>query len=81
MAATVDAPGAAPAPAGALPPLVRAFLREEYESIDPALPPVLRALHAAGAGECWHKKSTFQQHLFEVGGWVAVCGAAANQAP
>lgn len=61
-AADAEAAGAA----CAVPPLVRAFLREEYAAIDPALPPILDALSAAGAGECWHKKSTFKAHLFEV---------------
>ena len=30
-----------------------------------ALVAALTALSAAGAGECWHKKSTFKAHLYE----------------
>jgi len=50
-----------------IPPVVRAFLRGDLDEVDPALPGLLKELCAVGAGECWHKKSTFKEHLFQVG--------------
>jgi len=49
-----------------IPPLVRHFLREEHAAVDPKLPALLAELRRVGATECFHKKSTFAQHLFEV---------------
>ncbi|KAI8466149.1 MAG: hypothetical protein J3K34DRAFT_434644 [Monoraphidium minutum] len=49
-----------------IPPLVRSFLREDYAAVDAKLPAILAELRRVGATECWHKKSTFAQHLFEV---------------
>lgn len=46
-------------------PLARLFLRQEYAKIDADLPQLLDVLSEVGASECWHKKSTFKQHLFE----------------
>jgi hypothetical protein len=43
-----------------LPPLVHAFIRQEYSKVDPALPEMLEVLTSVGAAECWHKKSTFK---------------------
>ncbi len=40
-----------------IPPLVRAFLRQDYARVDPQLPKWLNVLSDVGAGECWHKKS------------------------
>lgn len=39
------------------------FLREDFESIDPRLPGLLKILQQRGAGECWHKHGTFYEHL------------------
>ncbi|KAG6470006.1 uncharacterized protein LOC122032621 [Zingiber officinale] len=44
----------------------RPFLRGELESVDPALPSLLAVLRSVGAGECWHKHSTFLAHLTDV---------------
>ncbi|KAG8060878.1 hypothetical protein GUJ93_ZPchr0002g23653 [Zizania palustris] len=44
----------------------RPFLRGEEEQVDPALPKLAAVLRAAGAGECWHKHSTFLAHLLDV---------------
>lgn len=41
----------------------RPFLREDFESIDPRLPGLLKILQSRGAGECWHKHGTFYEHL------------------
>jgi hypothetical protein len=74
MAAATTAANGSAAPATATtngdasplpPPLVRAFLREDWASIDPILPRALAELRAVGAGECWHKKSSFYAHLLE----------------
>ncbi|XP_078151711.1 uncharacterized protein LOC144546984 [Carex rostrata] len=45
---------------------VRPFLRNELASIDPSLPSFVSILHSVGAGECWHKHSTFFSHLFDI---------------
>jgi hypothetical protein len=55
--AGVDAPQSS---AELLPPIVHAFILQEYSKIDPALPEMLEVLTAVGAAECWHKKSTFK---------------------
>ena len=44
-------------------PLARAFLREEFGTVDAALPAILEAVKATGAAECWHKHSSFLSHL------------------
>lgn len=49
-----------------LAPLVQSFLRHEYSKIDDKLPSLLLVLDEVRAGECWHKKSTFKEHLFQV---------------
>ncbi|KAI9027978.1 hypothetical protein DFJ74DRAFT_514778 [Hyaloraphidium curvatum] len=50
-----------------VPPLVRAFLRheEELERADPKLDGFIKELRKRGAGECWHKRGTFLEHLFQ----------------
>mmetsp|Transcript_74436 Transcript_74436/g.212245 ORF Transcript_74436/g.212245 Transcript_74436/m.212245 type:complete len:110 (+) Transcript_74436:92-421(+) len=52
---------------GKVSPLVRRFLRGQYAAIDPAIPAMMDLLAERGAPECWHKHSTFMQHL--VGVW------------
>jgi hypothetical protein len=49
-----------------LPEIVKAFISQDYLKIDPLLPSWLAVLQEVGANQCWHKKSTFQTHLFEV---------------
>ncbi|GLI67400.1 hypothetical protein VaNZ11_011586, partial [Volvox africanus] len=49
-----------------LPGIVRAFLRGDLSRVDSRLPKWLDILSGVGAGECWHKKSSFKSHLFEV---------------
>lgn len=44
----------------------RPFLRGELERVDPALPSLIAVLRSVGAGECWHKHSTFLAHLSDV---------------
>lgn len=44
----------------------RPFLRGELASIDPSLPSFVSILQSVGAGECWHKHSTFFSHLFDI---------------
>jgi hypothetical protein len=44
----------------------RPFLRNELASIDPSLPSFISILQSVGAGECWHKHSTFFSHLFDI---------------
>jgi hypothetical protein len=51
------------ATAGRVSPRVRAFLRANYTEIDGRVPPMLQLLADRGAAECWHKHSTFLQHL------------------
>jgi len=41
----------------------RALLRDDLGRLDPALPAIRDALVAAGAAECWHKHSSFLDHL------------------
>ena len=48
-------------------PLLRSLLRERYGEVDAAIPAMLSVLSDRGADECWHKHSTFMQHL--VGVW------------
>ena len=55
------------AAAGKVSPLVQAFLRGNYHAIDPKVPVMMELLAERGAPECWHKHSTFMQHL--VGVW------------
>lgn len=59
------APGASSA--DVVPPLVRAFLRHEFDAVDPRLEKFMKELANRGGGECWHKRGTFIEHLFQVG--------------
>ena len=43
--------------------VIKPFLREDFESIDPRLPGLLKILQERGAGECFHKHGTFYEHL------------------
>ncbi|GBF90795.1 hypothetical protein Rsub_03096 [Raphidocelis subcapitata] len=52
--------------ADVIPPLARRFLRGEHAEIDPRLPALLEELRRVGATECWHKMSTFAEHLYDV---------------
>jgi hypothetical protein len=54
----------------------RPFLREDFESIDPRLPGLLKILQARGAGECWHKHGTFYEHLVHVYQILKLWGAS-----
>ncbi|PNW71926.1 hypothetical protein CHLRE_16g671500v5 [Chlamydomonas reinhardtii] len=49
-----------------IPGVVRAFLRGDLSRVDKRLPEWMEVLSGVGAGECWHKKSSFKAHLFEV---------------
>ncbi|KAG2435828.1 hypothetical protein HXX76_007023 [Chlamydomonas incerta] len=49
-----------------IPGVVRAFLRGDLSRVDPRLPEWMEVLSGVGAGECWHKKSSFKAHLYEV---------------
>ena len=42
------------------------ILADEYERMDPSLPKSIRSLKERGAHRCWHKHSTFLQHLLGV---------------
>lgn len=42
------------------------ILAEEYETIDPYLPNCIKELKKRGAHRCWHKHSTFLDHLLGV---------------
>jgi hypothetical protein len=42
------------------------ILAEEYETIDPYLPKCIKELKKRGAHRCWHKHSTFLDHLLGV---------------
>ena len=42
------------------------ILAEDYELIDPKTPNCIRALKERGAHRCWHKHSTFLEHLVGV---------------
>ncbi|CAM6124488.1 unnamed protein product [Calypogeia fissa] len=44
----------------------RLFIRKAYSKIDPELPALLEVLEEVGASECWHKHSTFFDHLHNV---------------
>ncbi|KAG2498198.1 hypothetical protein HYH03_003952 [Edaphochlamys debaryana] len=55
-----------PTVAAEVPGIVRAFLRGELSRVEPQLPGWLDTLAGVGAGECWHKKSSFKAHLYEV---------------
>lgn len=44
----------------------RKFLREDFESMNPDLPSLLKILQSRGAGECYHKHGTFYEHLLHV---------------
>lgn len=46
--------------------LARLFIRRAYSKIDPQLPALLEVLEDVGAAECWHKHSTFFDHLLNV---------------
>lgn len=60
----LDEPVAAAAErAGVDPTIARALLREDWASVDPLLPTLIDALKQRGAAECWHKHSTFLDHL------------------
>lgn len=65
MASTADD---APSPSGlTLTPLLHAFLRQDYDRVDPRLKHWMEVLGEVGAAACWHKKCTFKEHLFQVG--------------
>eukprot|EP00475_Leptophrys_vorax_P042768 TRINITY_DN80608_c0_g1_i1.p1 TRINITY_DN80608_c0_g1~~TRINITY_DN80608_c0_g1_i1.p1 ORF type:complete len:388 (-),score=109.31 TRINITY_DN80608_c0_g1_i1:63-1226(-) len=49
-----------------LPLLAKQFISQDFAKIDPLLPKWLSVLQEVGANQCWHKKSTFYTHLFEV---------------
>ena len=51
------------AAAGRVSPRVQTLLRGNYGKIDHAIPPMIELLAERGAAECWHKHSTFLQHL------------------
>eukprot|EP00249_Psilotum_nudum_P009786 c22152_g2_i1 orf=53-769(+) len=42
------------------------FLRGSFDSVDPSLPIWLSILREKGASECYHKHSTFYEHLLSV---------------
>jgi hypothetical protein len=42
------------------------ILAEDYEAIDPKTPKCIQALKERGAHRCWHKHSTFLEHLVGV---------------
>ncbi|KAK6931781.1 hypothetical protein RJ641_003574 [Dillenia turbinata] len=44
----------------------RPFLRAELELVDPKLPSLVSVLRSVGAGECWHKHSSFLDHLVDI---------------
>ncbi|XP_072993272.1 uncharacterized protein [Typha latifolia] len=44
----------------------RPFLRGDLAAVDPDLPSFVSVLVSVGAGECWHKHSTFLSHLVDV---------------
>ncbi|XVF44607.1 hypothetical protein PTKIN_Ptkin02bG0137900 [Pterospermum kingtungense] len=44
----------------------RPFLRGELESVDKNLPSLVATLRSVGAGECWHKHSSFLEHLVDI---------------
>lgn len=46
---------------------LKLLLREQYGTVDGSIPRMLQVLSERGADECWHKHSTFKQHL--VGVW------------
>lgn len=55
-------------------PLLRSILRSDYGSVDPAIPAMVKLLSDRGADECWHKHSTFGQHLAGVWRIMALWG-------
>jgi hypothetical protein len=46
--------------------ILELILAEDYKAIDSALPESIRQLKKRGAHRCWHKHSTFLQHLLSV---------------
>ncbi|XP_038875815.1 uncharacterized protein LOC120068183 [Benincasa hispida] len=44
---------------------LRPFLRGELEKVNMNLPSLISLLRSVGAGECWHKHSTFLDHLVD----------------
>ncbi|GKY97464.1 hypothetical protein MPSEU_000704800 [Mayamaea pseudoterrestris] len=42
------------------------ILAEDYEAIDPKVPKCIQSLKERGAHRCWHKHSTFLEHLIGV---------------
>jgi hypothetical protein len=42
------------------------ILMEDFQSLDPLLPKIIQELKLRGAHKCWHKHSTFLQHLVGV---------------
>ncbi|CAG8677053.1 12051_t:CDS:1, partial [Dentiscutata heterogama] len=50
-----------------IPPKIRLILRHEWSKLNPNLPKLIETLtKELGSSECWHKKSTFFEHLFHV---------------
>jgi hypothetical protein len=54
--------------------MLELILAEDYEAIDPALPESIRQLKKRGAHRCWHKHSTFLQHLLSVNNVLRLWG-------
>jgi hypothetical protein len=49
--------------AGVDPTVARALLREDWQAVDPLMPSLIAEVTRRGGAECWHKHSTFLQHL------------------
>ncbi|CAG8503946.1 9629_t:CDS:1 [Racocetra persica] len=50
-----------------IPPKIKLILRQDWSSLNSKLPKLLEILtKELGSSECWHKKSTFFDHLFHV---------------
>ncbi|OZJ01742.1 hypothetical protein BZG36_05187 [Bifiguratus adelaidae] len=49
-----------------IPPHIKPILRQDYAQIDPQLPELLQTLRDVGTPECWHKHSSFYDHLLDV---------------
>ena len=46
--------------------MLELILDDDYEAIDSSLPESIRQLKQRGSHRCWHKRSTFLQHLVSV---------------
>lgn len=60
--------------------MLELILAEDYEAIDPTLPESIRQLKKRGAHRCWHKHSTFLQHLLSVHNMLRLWGQSEIQA-